>query len=253
VIPTISNFRNDIWDGDLIRTIISDRRLRERHISAIVDLVRANAWPGIDIDYESLPAASRAAYSAFVRDLAIAVHSEGARLTITVHAKTSEPGTWSGAQAQDWRALGQSADQVRVMAYDYSSADSPPGAIAPLSWVEQVLRLAVTRVPRERIVLGLGTYGYDWAARRPGLPLQWADVQDLDSKPGVEKRWDAATESPWLRYSDGQGSSHTVWYENARSAARKIDAARRLGVTRVVLWRLGGEDPAIWDVLRSAR
>jgi spore germination protein YaaH len=253
LMPTISNSRRHGWDGALIHAIINDPHTRSRHVAAIVDLVRSHGWDGIDIDYESLPATARDAYSGFVRDLAIALHAVHARLSVTLHPKTSEPGSWRGAQAQDWRSIGASADQVRVMAYDHATSDSSPGPIAPQGWVDEVLRLAVAAMPRGRVVLGLATYGYDWPAGAPGTSLQWVDVQALAAARGARQHWDAATQSPWLKYIDDHGRHHTVWFENARSLALKLDTVRRYGIAGVVVWRLGGEDPGIWDVLRSAR
>jgi spore germination protein len=252
LIPTISNSRYHRRDGALIDAIIDDPRARSRHVAAIVDLVRSHGWDGIDIDYESLPATARDAYSRFVRDLASALHAVHARLSVTLHAKTSEPGSWRGAQAQDWRAIGASADQVRVMAYDHATSDSSPGSIAPRGWVDEVLTFAVATIPRDRVVLGLATYGYDWPAGRSGTDLQWADVQDVAAKREARQRWDDAAQSPWLKYIDDRGRHHTVWFENARSLALKLDTARRYSIAGVVVWRLGGEDPGIWDALRSA-
>jgi len=251
--PSISNFRNGGWDGALISHLVADRQRRSAHVAAIVDLVRTKHWPGIDIDYESLPASSRASYSAFIAELATALHRLPARLSVTLHAKTAEPGEWFGAQAQDWRAIGAAADEVRVMAYDYSYAASRPGPIAPPSWVDQVLGLATRLVPPDRIVLGLPTYGYDWAAGTSGVPVQWADVQAIARTHAVSQQWDAKRGSPWLRYTDAQVRQHTVWYEDGRSLAAKLDVAKDHGLTRVVLWRLGGEDPEIWTTLRAAR
>lgn len=251
--PSISNFRNGHWDGALVAQLVADRGLRSSHVAAIVDLVRTKHWPTIDIDYESLPASSRASYSAFIAELATALHRVPARLSVTLHAKTAEPGDWPGARAQDWRAIGAAADEVRVMAYDYSYSVSPPGPIAPPSWVDQVLKLATKLVPLDRIVLGLPTYGYDWTARANGVPVQWADVQKIAKDHAVPQRWDAGRSSPWLRYTDAQMREHIVWYENARSLATKLDLAKRHGVRHVVLWRLGGEDPEIWQALRAAR
>jgi spore germination protein YaaH len=248
--PSISNFRAGRWDGELVSRLIADPQRRAAHVATIVELVRAGGWPGIDIDYESLPAASRASYRTFVAELARALHRLPARLSVTVHAKTAEPGEWSGAQAQDWRAIGAAADEVRVMAYDYSSAGSPPGPIAPRAWVEKVVKLAATLIPRDRVALGLPTYGYDWTGGAGGAPVQWADVAALAGSTGAQPQWDAGSSSPWLRYHDGRGRQHTVWYEDARSLAVKLEVARRYGLTRVVLWRLGGEDPAIWPALR---
>lgn len=249
--PSISNFRDGRWDGELVSRLIGEPQRRAAHVAAIVELVRSGHLSGVDIDYESLPAASRAAYGAFVAELAEALHRLPARLSVTVHAKTAEPGEWSGAKAQDWRAIGAAADEVRVMAYDYSSAGSRPGAIAPLAWVEKVVKLAATLIPRDRIALGLPTYGYDWTAGASGAPVQWADVAALVGSTGAQPQWDPASSAPWLRYRDGHGRAHTVWYEDARSLAAKLGVAQRYGLTRVVLWRLGGEDPEIWPALRT--
>jgi spore germination protein YaaH len=251
--PSISNFRNGRWDGALISHLVADPERRSAHVAAIVDLVRKEHRPGIDIDYESLPAGSRAHYSAFIAELAAALHKLPARLSVTLHAKTAEPGGWPGAQAQDWRAIGAAADEVRVMAYDYSYASSAPGPIAPPSWVDKVLDLATRLVPPDRIVLGLPTYGYDWASRAGAVPVQWADVQAIATNHAVSRRWDAKHSTPWLRYTDPGARQHTIWYEDARSLAAKLEVAKEHGVTRVVLWRLGGEDPEIWTALRAPR
>jgi spore germination protein YaaH len=108
-------------------------------------------------------------------------------------------------------------------------------------------------VPLNRIALGVPTYGYDWRSGAHGVSLQWADVNALARAHRATPKWDTASSSPWLRYRDDHGREHTVWYENARSLGVKLDLARRAGVTRIVLWRLGGEDPAIWPVLRGQR
>jgi spore germination protein len=140
-----------------------------------------------------------------------------------------------------------------VMAYDYSDPSGDAGPIAPVSWVDQVLSLATRLIPRERIVLGLPTYGYDWSAGSVADSLQWADVQQLAKRESAAPRWDAHSASPWLSYKDQNGQIHTVWYEDARSLAAKVALARRHGLSHVVLWRLGGEDPGIWPTLRSGR
>ena len=252
IVPTISNFRNGRWDGELIHHIITDPQTRAAHIAAIMDVIQSRGWAGIDLDYESLQASDREAYSAFIRELAITLHRAQKRLTLTVHAKTAEPGDWSGAHAQDWRALGKSADEVRVMAYDYSTENSSPGPIAPLTWVRSVLKLAVSEVPREKIVLGVATYGYDWPGGQEGHDVQWADAEAIARDRTAAVMWDPTSQSPWFSYADDQGHPHTVWYENARSLHAKLDLARQYRVAGVFIWRLGGEDPAVWEAIRQA-
>jgi spore germination protein YaaH len=252
LMPSISNYRNGRWDGDLIHHLLSDPVARTAHIAAISTLVQTHGWAGVDLDYESLPSADRDAYSRFMHDLNGALHQTHKRLSVTVHAKTSEPGDWSGSKAQDWRALGTSADEIRVMAYDHATEQSAPGPIAPLSWVEQVLQLAVDEIPHEKILLGLGAYGYDWTNNADGISLQWSDAETIAHDHAVPPVWDTSSSSLWFTYSDNHGRTHTVWYENARSLQSKIDLALHYQIAGVFVWRLGGEDPALWAALRHA-
>ena len=252
LMPSISNYRNGRWDGDLIHHLLSDPVARTAQIAAISTLVQMHGWAGVDLDYESLPSVDREGYSSFIRDLSETLHQAHKRLSVTVHAKTGEPGDWSGAKAQDWRMLGTSADEIRVMAYDHATEQSAPSPIAPLSWVEQVLQLAVDEIPHEKILLGLGAYGYDWTNSADGISLQWSDAETIAHDHAVTPAWDTSSSSLWFTYSDTHGRTHTVWYENARSLQEKIGLAHRYQIAGVFIWRLGGEDPALWAALRHA-
>ena len=252
LVPSVTNFRGGQWDGPLVSAILADPGGRRTHIEALVDVARGPGVAGVDIDYESLDGADRQAFSAFIRDLADALHDADRSLTVTVHAKRSEPGNWPGAQAQDWQALGDAADAVRVMAYDHAWAGSRPGPVAPLPWVDDVLRFAVDEMPPDKIFLGLPTYGYDWPDGGPGGDVAWADAAALAESRDADERWDDESASPWLTYADDTGTPHIVWYEDARSLAAKVDLARRYEVGGVFIWKIGGEDPEIWDVLQDA-
>ena len=54
---------------------------------------------------------------------------------------------------------------------------------------------------------------------------------------------------PWFSY--GPGGERTVYYEDARSLRLKLAAVLRRGVSGVVLWSLGQEDPAFWSVVEE--
>jgi len=66
-------------------------------------------------------------------------------LIVSVHAKTDSTGAWSGAAAHDYVGIGQAADVVRVMGYDFHWQGSSPGSIAPADWVDAVLAYAVSK------------------------------------------------------------------------------------------------------------
>jgi spore germination protein YaaH len=106
-------------------------------------------------------------------------------------------------------------------------------------------------VPRDKIMLGVGVYGYDWDGNYGGREAQWADAETIAQDHAATIQWDAQSQSPWFTYTDAQGQRHTVWYENARSTKPKLDLARRYAIAGVFIWRLGGEDPATWKEIRQ--
>lgn len=249
VVPAVSNVVDGEWDGPLVSHIIADPQRMAAHVSNLVDLAVSRGYDGLDLDYESLAASDRAAFTAFVTHLAGALHAKGKVLTVNVHPKTSEPGTWGGPIAQDWAAIGAVADQVRVMMYDYHWSSSDAGPIAPVNWVAGVLSFARTMIPAGKIMQGVPFYGYDWVGRT-GSPVVWGDAMALADKRGTTINWDRDSAAPWFQYSD-QGGEHAVWFENATSVDAKLQLANAYGVGGVVVWRVGGEDPATWSALRS--
>ena len=249
VIPTVANIVDGVWDGAAVRAIVADPQLRAANIANLVSLAVNNGYDGIDLDYEDLTAADRAAYTSFVRDLAAALHGAGKLLTVNVYAKTEEPGSWDGPRAQDWQAIGEAADQVRIMTYEYSWSTSAPGPIAPVSWVDDVIGFARTQIPAAKIVQGVPLYGYDWVGQR-GTDIVWTQAMSLASQYAAAIRWDAASASPWFDYLAGS-TRHTVWFENAASVDAKLAVAAAHDIGGVTLWRLGGEDPGAWPALRT--
>ena len=240
LIPTINND----FDPARVTTMLSSAVTRTAHVTALVTLVTFNGYDGIDVDYESLAATDRDRYTAFITELSVALHAVGKTLTVAVHPKTSEPGTWSGPQAQDYAALGRAVDKLRVMAYDYHWATSGAGPVAPLSWVDDVARFAASQVAPEKVQLGMALYGYDWQGTA-GEGVTFDTAMARMGQYGAARQWSVTHASPWFSYTAG-GKTHTVWYEDAQSVAAKLPIVDRHGLDGAVFWRLGGEDPDVW-------
>jgi spore germination protein len=249
VIPTVANILNGVWDGALVSRIIADPALTTVNIESLVQLAVTKEYDGIDLDYENLNASDRPAFTSFVNQLAVALHANGKLLTVNVYAKTSEPGTWSGPQAQDWWAIGQVADQVRIMTYEYHWSTSGAGPISPVDWVGDVLAFARTTIPAQKIMQGVPLYGYDWVGQS-GVDVVWEQAMALVRQYGAIVQWDAASASPWFEYL-AKRTRHTVWFENASSVDAKLQVNAAYDAGGVSFWRLGGQDPEVWSTLRN--
>lgn len=245
LIPTVQNFADGDWQGQLIADLLADPERAGAHRAALVDLALDAGWDGIDIDYEALPPTAGPQFIDFLTALGADLDEHGLDLTVAVPARAGDddPGTL----AYSYQLLGEVADQVRVMTYDHSWSGSTAGPVAPLDWVSSVIDYAVERVPEDKLMLGLPTYGYDWVGTR-GEVVGAADAAVLADEVGAEPVWDEASAS-WTFSYVRDGEQHTVWYEDERSLRAAQALAADAGLRGVALWQLGGEDPDVWPAL----
>jgi spore germination protein YaaH len=252
IVPTIANVTRGEWSYQPVARILHSPELMDQHVAAIVALAVSAGYAGIDVDYEDLEAADRQAFTLFVTHLAAALQARGKTLSVALFAKATDAGYAPRNVAQDYAAIGRVVDQVRLMSYDYHWASSPPGPIAPLSWVRDVVRYAKTEIPAAKIVLGVPLYGYDWSAGH-GTGLSWRQATRLSAQYQATVHYDVTAEAPWFSYTDRSGAPHTVWFEDAESSKAKFSLAQEAGLGGVYLWMYGCEDTGTWRALRDAR
>lgn len=248
ILPTIQNVVDGSFSGAAIAGFISTPAGREAHAEGIAQLVMTKAYDGIDLDYEAVPAASRADFTAFLAALAGKLHAAGKLLSVTVYAKTSDAPTWAGPGAEDWPAIGQIADSVKIMCYDYHWSTSDPGPLAPLDWIDAVATYAQKTIPNDKITIGLPWYGYNWSrSSSRASSVTYASATQLAQTNNATIARDVNQEATFT-YGD-----HTVFFQDATSYRAKVDVVRQkhAAVAGFTAWSAGVEDPAIWDVIRE--
>ena len=230
--------------------VLTDPAAQANAVANIKQLVTANNFSGVNVDFESLSPWDRNGLSAFVKNLADTLHPSGYLVTVDVAAKTTDaPSLNPTAVAYDYAALSRYADQVDIMAYDYHGSWSGPGAVAPLPWVKSCLDYALSIIPAKKIMLGVAAYGYDWSYA--GVPsVTSTQAIALAGKYKATIHWNAVASEPWFTYTDPYGYRHTVWFEDGASVAFKVALAQSTGIAGLAIWHLGGEDAAFWTDLK---
>ena len=167
IIPTV------MWgNGDAIHKVLKNAKLRKAHITAIVKEVKDRGWDGIDIDYEAKKADTKPYFSAFLRDLYKAMGKKLVSCTIETRIPLADrfvkipPDT---RYANDFIAINNYCDRVRIMAYDQGTIDlklnkAAPGLYMPVAdpaWVEKAVRVAMQVIAKKKISIGVATYGYE--------------------------------------------------------------------------------------------
>lgn len=256
----IHNFNPELgtFDADLTDAILGDPEIRSRTAANVVDAAVRWGLSGIHIDFEGVRPAQRNDLTAFMAELAEQARAAGLDVSIAVPAKTAATDRVAWTTAYDYGALAQHVDFLVIMAYDQHWRGGPVGPVAALPWVRDVVEYALDgaggAVPPQKVVLGVPVYGYDWPA-----DAAWADAvtfqQAMDtlqrarwSDPTVALRWHAEHGAPYFLYG-----GRTVWFENEHSAAHKLLLAAEYNLAGVAFWRLGQEDPRVWDLVERLK
>ena len=236
VYPIVSNAHDDVWDSASAQAAILDPATREAVLGRLARLAKTRGFKGYIFDFESLTPAALADYPVFLA----AAKTAFAPADVQVWS-TAAPGS-------DWPlpALAEAGDAVVLMAYDACWATSTPGPVAGQDWLEAVLAQRLTGVAPQKVVIALGSYGYDWPEDGAASPIGADAAIRLAARVGAKIIRDPASRDPHFSYTGSDGRRHQVWYVDGRAFALARDAAASLQPRAIALWRLGLEDPALW-------
>lgn len=223
---------------------------RSRLVGEVQRLIEDYGFDGVNVDIEAFYEGDGELLETFLDELAATIRPRGNLLTVSIPAKTDDEGNaWSAPF--NYRRIGQIADRVAIMTYDEHGYSSGPGPVASIGWVEDVVRYAITRIPRDKLLLGIPAYGFDWTeGRKHPRYLSYKLAVDTAERAGVSIGWDEKAKVPRFAYRDERGR-HEVWFEDARSWQAKIDLVNEYDLAGIAIWRLGMEDPVGWEAIRS--
>lgn len=116
----------------------------------------------MDIDFEYILAADKDAFTKLVRTVTNEMNELGYRVYVALAPKTSSEQKGLLYEGKDYSGLGQAANGVLLMTYEWGYTYGPPMAVAPINKVKEVLDYAITQIDTNKISLGIPNYGYDW-------------------------------------------------------------------------------------------
>lgn len=242
---------------DLAKQIIHELVSSEQNMNAfalnLVRLIERYGLDGVDIDIEDVLEEDRDRLTQLYRVIGRVLGERGYFFSTAVPSKTGPNDPSVFAKPFDYPNLHQPTDQFVIMLYnEHGWPGSGPGPVVSIGRMEQVLRYAMSVMPKEKIIAAVSVFGFDFNLETDRASYVTYDMAiNLAEKYNKEVIFDEETQTPMFAYTDEQGVKHEVWFENRASIEAKVRLAYRLGIRGLALWRLGMEDPAIWTMLRD--
>ena len=230
------------FNNNLVSVICNNQDARNNLIQNLLDTVKNKGYLGVNIDFEYIKAEDRYTFAAFVKELTTALNNNGFLSSVALVPKTSSNQAGLIYEGVDYKLLGENANSVLLMTYEWGYMYGPPMAVAPLNKVKEVLNYAVTQMPRFKIDMGIPNYGYDWPlpyvrgeteAKIIGNP----EAIDIALANGASIKFDETAMSPYFEYIK-EGTEHVVWFEDPRSIKAKLETAVQYGFRGVGYWNL---------------
>lgn len=255
IIPTISWFK-----GKEIEVTLNDPEKRRAHVEDILSMVERNNMSGIEIDYEGKTLETKDGWNAFLTELSTGLHKNNKFLSCDIEARTPPEDRFASATrtpqyVNDYTVIGKQCDEVRLMTYDQRDDDRTLNKtrgemayyapVADPAWVEKVVNLAAKEIPKNKIVVGIPTYGNvfkiwfnaDGEQRTQHMrSITYTEALKRAAEYGIYPARSETGERTFHYTKDG--SEYTVSFQDAESIKQKIALAKKLGVKGVAIFKI---------------
>jgi spore germination protein YaaH len=251
------------FSPETVDEIMRSTELRSRHVTVIRDTVEQGNFAGIALDYTTVNPTLREQFTAFVEELANALHQNGRTLTLSLPLPSLQDGT-TDTGAYDWERIGAAADTIELK----TELDQD----LYFQTTEAALEYVTSRVDRSKLLIGVSALsverGSDGLRTMPlldalsiastiaigaqgeitagaAVPLTGQNVATAEGASGIH--WDDNARSVTFSFA-GRGGKRTVWLANAFSTAFRLELAQRFDLGGVVINDVSAEGGAadVW-------
>ena len=260
IFPLVNNYdpRKGLWLPQ-VGDFLSSEQSRATFIRQTDTFLAANpAYRGISLDFEEIPTSAQPGFRALIASLYDDFHPRNLRLYVN---------TPVGDDDWDLKFMADHSDGLLLMNYDEHQTDSGPGPIASQDWFVDNLKNVLKKVPKEKVICALGSFGYDWTMSLPDAAGKGAKKKATPEK--VLAAHDLSTQDAWQAAADSDSQidldddslnvhfayddvdahvRHQIWFLDAVTVLNEMRAARMLGIQTYALWRLGEEDNSLWKI-----
>jgi spore germination protein YaaH len=238
-------------DSDTNLAILENPQAQKKLAVEVADIAEEYDFAGVVLDLELsvIPFSNvKNQISSFIEVLDSEFESRSLYFAVALYGDT-----YFRARPYDVKKIGESADEILIMAYDFHKSRGEPGPNYPFSGKEKYgydFKTMVSDfsadVPPENINVIFGMYGYNWTLGKQGKPLKAATAFSLNDAEemfypscsyqscNVSRDNDSAEMK--VIYIDSEGYKNESWFEDEQSVEIKSEYLQEQGIGRISYW-----------------
>jgi spore germination protein len=264
-------------NNGVIESVLTSPTAQTTLTSQIVDLVKTNNLNGITIDFEysGIPDAQyRQKFTTFSKELVTKLKNDTPTAKISLSVM---PLAARNDDLFDFAKLAPIYDRFIGMSYDFYGEHSDiAGPIAPMRGfkdnkyffdVETMYEDLTKNIPKEKIIMGIPYYGWDWAVTDGkkinsstlssddpdsyAAVISYARAKEDKNLKSKQCTWDEYALETWCWYTDKNNIDHQVWLADGKTIQTRFDYANKQKFGGIGIWVLGYDKdyPDLWEMI----
>lgn len=226
--------------------LLSSSANRRHLIEGLMAQVDTYGLDGINIDFEKVKKDSGIHFVQFLRELSIETRKRGVVLSVDNYVPSEYTAHYNRKEQ------GIVADYLIIMGYDeHYVGGGEAGSNASIGFVESGITNTKEVVPADKIINAVPFYTRVWESGTDGLKastLTMASQKDWIANSGVTPVWIDEVCQNYAEY-ESDGTIYQCWLEDVESLRVKLEVMKTQEIAGVASWKLGIEDPAVWDAI----
>ncbi|OQV12729.1 Acidic mammalian chitinase [Hypsibius exemplaris] len=258
------------WQFKIMASVPEGRQI---FVNSTIEFLRTYELDGIDVDWEYPAKDERALFTSLLQEMRSAFDAEARSSGKRRLALTIDVGALIDDKGYDIPAINPLVDLVNIMAYDFHGHwEKVTGHNAPLykrpsekdyqakmNVVYSANLWATSGIPRNKLSIGIPTYGRSWILSNPAVnkflapTIRGGDKGTFSKEIGslayfeicdrlVNQRTLTQTTDPDCQCSYASKDNFWVSYDDANSITQKAAWIRDNGFNGVLVWELGMDD-----------
>ena len=240
------------FSSEITHKILNDRRIKSILINNIIFEIKKENYKLLNVDFEYVNEDDKEAFIEFIIDMKAKLNEINKELSVCLAPKTSSFQKGLLYEAHDYQKIGKIADYLIIMTYEWGYTYGEPMAISPLPQVKDVIKYAKTVIPKEKIIMGIPNYGYDWTLPyKKGTAadsLSITEAMELALEEKVEIKHSKAYLTPYFNYKK-DNVNHVVHFDDALSYKEKIELAIKENIGGISIWTLSSSNVTLTKLI----